>query len=317
PPNNTSVSDSGPVKEGSLVTLTCKANANPAVDSYTWFKVDGDQVTAVGFKNRLSTTVSEVDSRFFCKASNSYGSQNSSITQIDVQFPPKETSVIVDPDGPILEGSSVTLLCKSRANPPVTNYTWYKDNEEDNELGSRLVINDVDPSHNGDYHCAAKSELGEETSAQIQLDIEYPPKNTSVLVDPSGPVLDGSSVTLTCSTIANPAAVNVTWFRVAGREPEMVGCERDFTFNVTKLSEDQYYCEALNVHGAENSEPVSIDVTFAPEILPSSRCVQVPSLIQCTCDSQGNPPPSLVWELAKEPVNHSAVVPIREVPLGS
>ncbi len=85
PPNNTSVSYSGPVEEGSLVTLTCNTIANPAVDSYTWYKVDGDQVTAVGSKKRLSTTVSEVDSQFYCKVSNRYGTQNSSITQIDVQ----------------------------------------------------------------------------------------------------------------------------------------------------------------------------------------------------------------------------------------
>ncbi|XP_044064258.1 B-cell receptor CD22-like isoform X2 [Siniperca chuatsi] len=317
PPNNTSVSYSGPVKEGSSVTLTCNTNANPAVDGYTWYKVDGDQVAAVGSKKRLSTTVTEVDSQFFCQVSNRYGTQNSSITQIDVQFPPKETTVTVDPNGPILEGSSITLFCMSRANPPVNNYTWYKDDEEDKEPGSTLVINDVDRSHSGDYHCAAKNELGEKTSVPIQLDIQYPPKNTSVSIDPPGPVRDGTSVTLTCTSIANPAAVNFTWFRVAGREKEIVGSERDFVFNVTKLSEDQYYCEALNVHGAEYSEPASLDVTFVSEILPSSRCVKILSLIRCSCDSQGNPPPSLVWELAGEPVNHSAEIPIREVPLGS
>lgn len=86
--------------------------------------------------------------------------------------PPKDTTVIVDPDGPILEGSSVTLLCRSRANPPVTNYTWYKDDEEDKEPGLILAINGVDPSHSGDYYCAAKNELGEDTSAAIQLDIQ-------------------------------------------------------------------------------------------------------------------------------------------------
>lgn len=65
--------------------LTCSANANPEVNSYTWYKVSGEQVEAVGFKNKLSTTVTEVDSQFFCKADNRYGSQNSSIAQIDVQ----------------------------------------------------------------------------------------------------------------------------------------------------------------------------------------------------------------------------------------
>ncbi|XP_056236467.1 sialoadhesin-like [Seriola aureovittata] len=318
PPNNTSISDPGPVNEGSTVTLTCNANAYPAVESYTWYKVDEDQVTEVGSKRKLSTTVSEVDSKFYCKASNKHGSQNSSVTQIDVQFAPKDTTVVVDPAGPILEGSSVSLSCRSRANPPVSNYTWYRDGEEDDEHGPTLVLNGVDPGHSGDYHCAAQNDLGEEVSDTIQLDIQYPPKNTSLSVDPSGPVPDGSSVTLTCTSVANPATINFTWFRVAGGENEMVGSsEPDFTFNVTKLSEDQYYCEALNVHGAEHSESASFDVTFVPEILPSSRCIKILSQFRCSCDSQGNPLPSLVWELAGEPVNHSADIPIRKVPLGS
>lgn len=79
--------------------------------------------------------------------------------------------MVVDPDGPIVEGSSVTLVCRSRANPAVTNYTWYKD-EVERETGSSLVINGVDASHSGDYRCAAKNELGEDVSSAIQLDIQ-------------------------------------------------------------------------------------------------------------------------------------------------
>ncbi|KAM9309974.1 uncharacterized protein KZ484_025901 [Pholidichthys leucotaenia] len=147
--------------------------------------------------------------------------------------------------------------------------------------------------------------------------MKYPPKNTSLSIDPIGSVLEGTFVTLTCTSIANPAAVNFTWFRQAGRQKEVVGSGQNFTFIVTKLSDDHYYCEALNIHGAESSQPVRIDVTFAPEILPSSRCVQILSLIRCTCESHGNPLPSLFWELAGEPVNHYADIPIREIIQGT
>lgn len=84
PPNNTSVSYSGPVKEGSLVTLTCNTNSNPAANSYTWYQLDGEQGTAVGFNKMHSTTVTEAHSQFYCTVSNGYGAQNSSVTQIDV-----------------------------------------------------------------------------------------------------------------------------------------------------------------------------------------------------------------------------------------
>lgn len=199
PPNNTSVSYSGPVQEGSSATLTCEADSNPAVDSYTWYKVAGDQVTEVGSEKMLSTAVSEVDSQFFCHVSNRYGAQNSSIARIDVlckfsktteitntgqqrgltpnlwfacPVPPKDTAVVVDPDGPILEGGSVALLCRGRANPPVTNYTWYKDDKEDGEAGQTLVLTSVDPSHGGEYLCRAGNELGENVSRAFQLDIQ-------------------------------------------------------------------------------------------------------------------------------------------------
>ncbi|XP_044214767.1 B-cell receptor CD22-like isoform X2 [Thunnus albacares] len=317
------------VEEGTLVRLNCSAAAPcPTLPpALTWTPSIGDteeymEINSMASVMNFTASYLHNGQKISCAALYNRQDGNGDLLYersltLHVFFSPKETSVIVNPPGPIVEGSSITLFCSSRANPPVTNYTWYKDEEEDKEPGPFLVIDGVDLSHNGDYHCEAKNDLGEETSATIQLDIQYPPKNTSVLADPSGPAQDSSSVTLTCISIANPVATNFTWYRVAGSEKEMVGSEQDFTFNVTKLSEDQYYCEALNAHGAEYSEPVKMDVTFAPEILPSSRCVKILSQVRCACDSQGNPSPSLIWELAGEPVNHSADLPIREVSLGS
>lgn len=54
----------------------------------------------------------------------------------------------------------------------MTNYTWYKHDKEDKEPGSVLVIESVDLSHGGDYHCTAANELGEDNSEAIQLDIQ-------------------------------------------------------------------------------------------------------------------------------------------------
>ncbi|CDQ60746.1 unnamed protein product [Oncorhynchus mykiss] len=146
-----------------------------------------------------------------------------------------------------------------------------------------------------------------------------PPKNTSLSVSPSSSVAEGSSVTLTCSSNANPAVKNYTWYRVEGREKDIVGSEEDLNISsVTRLSNEKYYCEAQNVHGLQTSEAISIDVTFASEILNTSHCIRISatSQIRCFCDSYGNPAPTLVWQLAGESVNHSTNTIISEEPMG-
>ncbi|KAM6967575.1 B-cell receptor CD22-like, partial [Aplochiton taeniatus] len=227
-PRNTSVSPTGPVLEGSSLTLTCSSNANPAVRDYAWYKITGDEVTAVGFRKRLAIQPNEENNRFYCEAKNRYGSQNSSLIEVDVQFPPKDASLSVSPSGTVVEGSSLTLTCTSNANPAVENYTWYKDNGGDYAIfasGQILPIDSVDASHNGNYYCEARNDHGEKKSNAVQLHIEYPPKNTSVSVLPSGPVLEGSSVTLTCGSDASPAVENYTWFLASGEEMEDIGWE--------------------------------------------------------------------------------------------
>lgn len=71
-----------------------------------------------------------------------------------------------------MAGRSVALLCSGRANPPATNYTWYKDGVKDKESGQTLVIPAVNLSHSGSYYCEAKNDLGEERSTTIQLDVQ-------------------------------------------------------------------------------------------------------------------------------------------------
>ncbi|KAL2086230.1 hypothetical protein ACEWY4_017289 [Coilia grayii] len=85
------------------------------------------------------------------------------------------------------------------------------------------------------------------------------PRNTVVEIDPPGQRAEGSRVTLTCSSDANPPVENYTWFKVNQSTP--VGSGQQYSIsNIRSEDAGLYYCEARNEHGAENSSAVSIRV---------------------------------------------------------
>ncbi|XP_051976530.1 B-cell receptor CD22-like [Xyrauchen texanus] len=205
---------------------------------------------------------------------------------------PKSTSVTVNPSGSVLEGRSVTLTCSSDANPPVFNYSWYRDTEEQLEqTGQNLTINKTNPSHSGRYYCTAQNQYGTQNSS-VLLDIQYAPKNTSVTVNPSGSVLEGRSVTLTCNSDGNPPVFNYSWYRDTEEQLEQTG--QNLTINKTNLTHSgRYYCTAQNQYGSKNSS-VLLDIQYAPKntsvtVNQSSSMMEGRS-VTLTCSSDANPP---------------------------
>ena len=82
------------------------------------------------------------------------------------------------------------------------------------------------------------------------------PKTPSVTVSPSGEIEEGSSVTLSCSSEANPAA-EYTWFKE--HEDSVGQSGQNFTItNITSELGGNYYCQAHNAIGYQNSTFVMI-----------------------------------------------------------
>jgi hypothetical protein len=86
------------------------------------------------------------------------------------------------------------------------------------------------------------------------------PNTPSVTVRPSGEIEEGSSVTLSCSSDANPAA-EYTWFKVnADRSYKKMNQGPLLVFSYIVSSDSgQYRCEAQNTIG-KRSVYNSIDV---------------------------------------------------------
>ncbi|XP_054459692.1 B-cell receptor CD22-like [Anoplopoma fimbria] len=166
-------------------------------------------------------------------------------------YAPKLPSVSVSPSGEIVEGSSVTLTCSSDANP-AANYTWYKDNQS-RPRGEEGIyrLTSISSEDRGIYYCKSENQHGWIDSSSLVIDVKYAPKLPSVSVSPSDEIVEGSSVTLTCSSDANPAA-NYTWYKEGEDSPKASGQ----IFTITDIRAEHsgnYYCEAQNNRGRSNS----------------------------------------------------------------
>ncbi|KAF5902498.1 B-cell receptor CD22-like, partial [Clarias magur] len=288
-PRNTSVSasPSAAVVLGSSVSLSCSSDANPAVLNYTWYRENGEQI-GTGNHLTINTTDSTQSGLYYCRAQNQHGDHNSSV-YLDVQYGPRNTSVSASPSAAVVLGSSVSLSCSSDANPAVLNYTWYRENREQIGTGNHLTINTTDSTQSGLYYCRAQNQHGDHNSS-VYLDVQYGPRNTSVSASPSASVVLGSSVSLSCSSDANPAVLNYTWYR---ENREQIGTGNHLTINTTDSTQSGlYYCRAQNQHGDHNSS-VYLDVQYGPRntsvSASPSAAVVLGSSMSLSCSSDANP----------------------------
>ncbi|XP_052356488.1 sialoadhesin-like [Oncorhynchus keta] len=172
-----------------------------------------------------------------------------------------------------VRGERVTLRCRTQCivglNP---TYIWYKNGQSlTNPVTSynslildpvtsynSLILDPVSSEDAGNYSCAVEG-LERILSPEETLTVRYGPKNTSVSVSPSGEIVEGSSVTLTCSSDANPPVDKYTWYKKNVTSPKASGQSYNIT-NISSEDRGEYYCEAQNGRGSMNSSALMIIV---------------------------------------------------------
>ncbi|XP_064813949.1 sialoadhesin-like [Oncorhynchus masou masou] len=256
------IKDPTNIIEGKRLCLFCESicflQDNP---SYIWYK-NGQRLFRHETKYLILDPVSSEDAGRYSCAVNGQEDLPSAEETLTVRYGQSNTSVSVSPSGEIVEGSSVTLTCSSDANPPVDKYTWYKITYKKMSMrhsGQSYTIHNISSEDRGEYYCEAENEVGAKISKLVPVNVLYKPRNTSVSVSPSGEIVEGSSVTLTCSSDANPPVENYTWYKKNVISPKASG-QRYTIHNISSEDRERYYCEALNIIGRE-TVPVHIHVT--------------------------------------------------------
>ncbi|XP_035282696.1 B-cell receptor CD22-like [Anguilla anguilla] len=301
-----SVSSSGKIVDGSSVTLTCSSNANPPVQKYTWYKNNRAELSWRGSSYTIKSITLQDAGEYYCAARNVIGTERSPPKHLDVQYRPKRVAVSVSSSGKIVDGSSVTLTCSSNANPPVQKYTWYKNNRAElSWRGSSYTIKSITLQDAGEYYCAARNVIGTERSPPKHLDVQYRPKRVSVSVSPSGEIVEGSSVTLTCSSDANPPVQRYTWFKNNGAVSSLRGSDRSYTIkSITQQDAVEYYCAAGNGIGTKTSPPKRLDVQYLQVMVNPGTVTEGQSVrLTCstTCTLTGSP--AFIWYRGGSPLS--------------
>ncbi|XP_060715708.1 B-cell receptor CD22-like isoform X2 [Tachysurus vachellii] len=271
-PKNTTavVLSSGDTVEGDSVTLSCSSDANPPVLTYSWFKQSSaaDTLLITGQNYSISNISSQHTGLYYCTAHNQLGHHNSTPTYLDVLYSPKNTTAVVLSSGDTVEGDSVTLSCSSDANPPVFTYSWFKQSSAADTLlitGQNYSISNISSQHRGLYYCTARNQLGHHNSTPTYLDVLYSPKNTTAVVLSSGDTVEGDSVTLSCSSDANPPVLTYSWFKQSSAADTLLITGQNYSISeISSQHRGLYYCTAHNQLGHHNSTPTHLDV-FRPK----------------------------------------------------
>uniref|UniRef100_A0A8C1UP96 Ig-like domain-containing protein n=1 Tax=Cyprinus carpio TaxID=7962 RepID=A0A8C1UP96_CYPCA len=171
------------------------------------------------------------------------------------------TDLQVETQQSVKERDSVTLTCNSSCSLPQQTFIWFRNTQRLTTgitTENQLQLQSVSRQDAGNYQCAV-SGYERLISPPVYLNIEYPPKNVSVSISPSGVIVEGDSVTLSCSSDSNPPALIFRWFKE--NQSSAVGSGQSFSISSFNSSHSgRFYCEAQNKHGSQRSESVSVTV---------------------------------------------------------
>ncbi|XP_074644276.1 nephrin-like [Tubulanus polymorphus] len=226
--------------------MKCKTDSsNPAVQiqwfiysSTTWTALVSQPTTSQtsaayhGFMATsalsITATKSMNQAQYRCQTGNLYKD-----TTITVHFPPESMTLTEIPNGPVVEGTSKTLTCTTDSSNPVSTIKWayssgattwinispnpavnHKPGSHSGQISTSSLVVSTDKDKNGrQYRCTANqnSHPVNGLNQTTTLSILFPPESITLTEIPNGPVVHGTSKTLTCTTESSNPVSTIVW----------------------------------------------------------------------------------------------------------
>ncbi|XP_056400854.1 B-cell receptor CD22-like [Hyla sarda] len=172
--------------------------------------------------------------------------------KLSISYSPKTVTVTVIGRDGVMEGSDVTLQCKSVSNPDVSEYEWYKGKKKTRlEYTGREIIVGKVTGNMEPYSCAAINTVGRGESALMEIPVLYAAAGVHITVK------DESKFTeLTCDFLSSrPDVSHYTWMKDGSILHNETGKTMTLHSNDTY---GRYSCIAHNRAGDSSSEEICI-----------------------------------------------------------
>uniref|UniRef100_A0AAR2JXK3 Ig-like domain-containing protein n=1 Tax=Pygocentrus nattereri TaxID=42514 RepID=A0AAR2JXK3_PYGNA len=231
------------VIEGDEVTLTCKTSFSLSYrPTFTWYR-NGHYLSSRTDQLHLQPVSSDNKDRYRCAV---LGLRSPEVT-LNVRY------LQVEVPERVIEGDEVTLTCKTSFSLSYRpKFTWYRNGHPLSSNTDQLHLQPVSREDADRYRCAV---LGLR-SPEVTLNVRYGPKSVSVSISPSGEIVEGRSVTLTCSSDGNPP-VEYNWIKGTSS----VGKGETYTMKeISSVDSGEYKCRSSNEHGEKLSEALTLNV---------------------------------------------------------
>ncbi|KAK3511201.1 hypothetical protein QTP70_032252 [Hemibagrus guttatus] len=179
------------------------------------------------------------------------------------------TELMVETPENVVEGNKTVLVCSTTCSLSDTpTFIWYKNDRllDTKNNNNTLTLQPTKADDAGRYNCAVRG-YEHLRSPGRTLSVRYRPKNVSVSISPSGEIVKGSSVTLTCSSDANPPVQNYTWFK------KVTSLGNEKTYTISKISSEdsgEYKCKCRNEVGHQYSNSVTLNIVETKSTVQSA-----------------------------------------------
>ncbi|XP_034279453.1 B-cell receptor CD22-like [Pantherophis guttatus] len=265
PPKVNIIMPPSPIQEKNNVVLRCSATGNPPIGGYKWYKSSTSGIITTGSELRLEAIQPENSDTYHCVVHNEIGNSNASVT-LNVHYRPKDVQLFHLNHLPIKEGDQVILNCSVGSSYPSINYYIFVGSSGDTRRTPRSSLVFIAlPALHTSYRCEACNSVGCTSSPSITFDVLYGPKDVRLSQEPSGLVLEGNSVHLTCSvSMANPKELSYTWYKDGQLLPLNSTEKVLFIQNVQSMDSGIYHCVSKNIITNAESPIIRLKVNYGP-----------------------------------------------------